>query len=243
MKDDDHRWLVARLSVYILLFVLLMTWALFADIAIYERSQSAKLRAVLEPADVNAAASGLLANVHVTLGQQVKAGELLLTLDHSAVDASIDTTATAIQSLQRQRDLLEQQRELLVAEQVAELAAARRQVELQREQFADAANIFELQEDITRRFEQSTVNQLRSEVELLESRMDLERAVMELDRRDAQLRAAESTLNVLQQSHMRQTAEWERQLAIVDEALAERQIDLVRLRQKRLMHRVESPVA
>lgn len=218
-------------------------WFLRAEVPVFATTDDARLEAGGSSYGVSAPIDGVLAAVHVSVGQSVEAGAPLVELEAGVERAALREAAAEMRSAASQLEVRRSERsELLAAlEKAREVAALQiREAEARRRGASAAAEAAE--------------SEARRAVELhadgLVSDQDLERARAEAERRRAE--AEELTL-----AEERVRAEWERDhrdrlsdLAVVEREIAEIEgrvessaAAVERSREAVRRHELESPVS
>lgn len=94
------------LSIALIFLVLWSAWFLLARIAIYERSDSARIEVEQASHQLQAPMGGKVVATNLTLGRTVKVGDLLVELDTETEQRQIEESQEHLQALLRQIDAL-----------------------------------------------------------------------------------------------------------------------------------------
>ena len=126
------------LTVALLLLSAWIVWAFSAHLTRYEISENARLEVDAALYPVQSGASGILSTSHLTLGREVKAGDILAELDSRGEQLSLAEQRTRLASIQPQLATLRQQVDSQTAGQLDEQQVSKTAVNAAQAQFEEA---------------------------------------------------------------------------------------------------------
>jgi multidrug resistance efflux pump len=174
--DADERSGVGRtVLVAGLLLTLWIVWMITAQTTVYAVSDEGRLLAAGAASPIQTPVAGVIAETHLTLGAEVKAGEILVELDSSAEKLRLDEEQTRTQGLTQAVEGLEQiiEAELGLADATARAGASRVSSAAAKARVtADIAALTKQQNDAYRRLKEAS---LVSGLEAMKAAEDMQR--------------------------------------------------------------------
>ena len=196
-----------------------ITWLVTARVSIYETSDSARLEVSASAYPVAAQAGGKVKAAYLTVGRDVRAGDVLIEFEAEDETLRLDEARAQSAALEPQVSAL---RDEAAAEEIArkqQLEAARIAIEQARKQLEEAEASVELSEDEAARIARlqgqgilSEVNLGRARTEVRRRRATAEALRLQIDRLQADLRNRDSDSQVRIERINRQIATIEGQI-------------------------------
>lgn len=196
------------LLVVFLLLGAWFAWVFLGRVVLYVPAHSARLEVAQQPHVLHVPEGGAVARLHVTAGDRVSQGQVLLSLDDRVFTRKLREQETLVTQLET--EIAGRQQAVADAEQLHRqtLADLDQQSAQARTRLAESERLAEDARNILNRFEQVLKDGLVAEIDAIKARM-------EVTRLDAERAERKKELDRIQTA--RQSAESRRQLARQDE--------------------------
>jgi membrane fusion protein (multidrug efflux system) len=219
LEADSFRFSGTMLAVAALLLVAWSAWFFLAEVSLYEVSDAARVEVASASHPVAAPVAAVIVSTHVALGQEVKAGDLLLELEARSEALELEEKRSGRAA--SQSELTELHQEIANERDAVDRAndAARLELQEARAALREAEAARRFAEEDHKRFVLLKEQGLKSDVEVLKAESELEKTRAVEDGRRLAVSRREQELAVEQGERRSRIERLERQLSQIEGAI------------------------
>jgi membrane fusion protein (multidrug efflux system) len=219
LEADSFRFSGVILSIAAVLLAAWCAWFFLAKVSLYEVSESARVEVAAASHPIGAPVAARIIAAHVTLGQQVEAGDLLLELEARTEALELEEERSTRQANQSELGGLHQ--EMQSEREALDRSNQAAGLELQEARAAlrEAQAATKYREEAYKRTVLLTKQGLKSEVDRLEAESELEQAEAVADGRALAVSRREQELAVEQRDRRSRIERLGRQLSQIEGAI------------------------